>query len=504
MTLGTAYGSTAQESALEVTQQRPSDTDKGLITRPILPRSAFGDLKVENTVPVIQMTAVYGITDKQETFTFLDGTALAVDGMFVCTSGTDANGFGSITSRRQAKYRSGQGLLARFTSLFDTPQIDSVQIAGLLNNTDQVGFGYAGTDFGIVYNHGGSSEIQELTLSAAATGSENATVTIDGIGYTVALTAGTVQHNTFEIANSLNSQVPLWDFSSNDDQVVARGLLAQVFTGAFTFSSGTAAGTFAQVGVGVAPIETLIKQADWNVNTRGDLDPSKGNVYQVQFQYLGFGAFFFSVENPETGEFEIVHTIEYSNANLIPNLGNPTFRVGWTAKNTGNITSLTIKGGSASMFNEGSIVVSETPRTVDHTQLTITTGDFTNIITFKNRLIFNGKRNRVETDPFIITVITDSAKGALIQISKDAVPTGDLDFAYIDKDRSTSEIATDAVVITGGTPTVSFVATTLGFKVDLDKLGLFLFPGESFTISAKIISGSSASVTATITVVEDQ
>ncbi len=500
MTLGTAYGS----AALEVIQQKPSDTENGLVTRPILPRSAFGEIKIENTIPVIQMTAVYGLTDKQETFTSLGGTTIVADGMFVCTSGTNANGFGSILSRRQAKYRSGQGMLARFTALFDTPQIDSVQIAGLLNNTDQVGFGYLGTDFGVVYNHGGASEIQELTISAAATGSENATVTIDGTGYTVALTAGTVQHNAFEIANSLNSQVPLWDFSSNDDQVIARGLVADVFTGAFTFSSGTAAGTFAQVGIGMAPTETLIKQADWNVNTREALDPSKGNVYQVQFQYLGFGAFFLSVENPETGEFEIVHIIEYSNANLIPNLSNPTFRVGWTVGNTGNTTSLTVKGGSAAMFNEGPIVVSEVPRTVDHIQPTVTTGDFTNIITFRNRLVFNGKRNRVETEPFLITVITDSSKGALIQISKNAIPGGDLDFAYLDKDHSTSEIATDAVVVTGGTPTVSFVATTLGFKVDLAELGLFLFPGESFTVSAKIISGASASVTATIISVEDQ
>ena len=502
MSLGTAYGSAAP--GFEIIQQRPSDTEKGLVTRPILPRSAFGDIKVENTVPVIQMTGVYGLTDKQEVFTSLSGTALVADGMFVCTSGTDTDSFGSISSRRQAKYRSGQGMLARFTALFDTPQIDSHQIAGLLNTTDQVGFGYLGTDFGIVYNHGGHSEVQEITLSAAATGSENATVTIDGTGYTVALTAGTVQHNAFEIANSLNSQVPLWDFSSNDDQVVVRGLRARVYSGAFTFSSGTAAGTFSQVGVGVAPIETIIKQADWNINVRENLDPSKGNVYQVQFQYLGFGAFFFSIENPETGEYEIVHIIEYSNANLIPNLGNPTFHVGWSATNEGNTTSLTVKGGSASMFNEGPIVPSEAPRTVSNIQLTVATGVLTNILTLRNRLVFNGKRNSIETAPFIVTVFTDSSKGALVQIVKNAVPSGDLNFTYVNKDQSTSEIATDAVVVTGGTPTVSFVASVLGTKVDLNELGLFLFQGESFTVSAQIISGSSASVTATVTSVEDQ
>ncbi len=156
------------------------------------------------------------------------------------------------------------------------------------------------------------------------------------------------------------------------------------------------------------------------------------------------------------------------------------------------------------MFNEGPIVVSEAPRPVSNTQPTVTTGNFTNILTLRNRLVFNGKRNSIEIEPFIVAVVTDSSKGVLVQISKNAVPSGDFIFAYVNKDQSTSEIATDGVAITGGTPTVSFVATVLGVNVDLNELGLFLFQGESFTVSAQIISGSPASVTATVTSVEDQ
>lgn len=496
--------SAAGSPIIQATTEKPSDADAGLVTRPILPKSAFGELKVENSVPIVQMTAVYGVTDKQEAFTSLGGTATAASGMFEVTSGTNANGFGALTSKRQAKYRSGQGMLAKFTALFDTPQADSGQLAGLTNNTDQIGFGYEGLEFGIIYNHGGESEVQELTLTSPATGSENAAIVIDGDAYAVPVTAGTVQHNAFEMANSLNAQVPLWDFSSNNDQVVARALIAREYTGAFTLVGATVVGTFAQDGVGSAPTETIIKQADWNVRTRDDLVPANGNVYQVQFQYLGFGGLFFSIENPSTGEFEIVHAIEYANSNTVPNLSNPTFRVGWSVRNTGNTTSLTVKGGSGSMFNEGIIVVGETPRTVNNTQTSVTTSDFTNILTFKNRLVFNGKRNRVETEPFIVTVITDSAKGALIQITKDSVPTDEFTYTYVDKENSTSEIATNSTIVTGGVSTVSFIATTAGFKVDLNELGLFLFPGESFTLAAKIVSGSPSSVTATITSVEDQ
>ena len=374
----------------------------------------------------------------------------------------------------------------------------------MINNTDQLGFGYLGLDFGIIYNHGGQSEIQELTVTTPASGSENATITINGTGYTVALTTGTVQHNAFEIANSLQSQVPLWDFSSNDDQVVARALLAEVFSGAFTFSSGTAVATFAQINAGAIPTINLIKQVDWNIKKRPDLDPSKGGVYQVQFQYLGYGPFYFSVENPVTGDLEVVHILEYGNANIVPSLSNPTFRVGWAAVNDGNTTSLTVKGASAAMFNEGEIVITELPRSLKNTQPNVGTSDFINVLSFRNRLVFSTNRNRVEIEPFIVTTVTDSSKGAIIEISKGTIPNDDLDFVYVDKDNSTTEYAVNSTIMTGGVPIIDSIATDVGTKIDLRELGISLFPDEYFSISAKVISGAAASVSATITWVEDQ
>ncbi len=491
-------------SPVDVQSQRPSDSALGIVTRPLLPHGAFGEVQMEALTPVVQMTAVYGITHKQETFTFNGGTATASDGQFVCTSGPNGNGFGSVVSHRQAKYRAGQGLLARFTALFDTPQVDSSQRAGLTNNTDQLGFGYLGMDFGIIYNHGGQSEIQELTITTPASGSEDATITINGTGYTVALTTGTVQHNAFEIANSLQSQVPLWDFSSNDDQVVARAELADVFAGAFTFSSNTAVASFAQINAGAPPTNTLIKQADWNIKKRLDLDPSKGSVYQVQFQYLGYGPFYFSIENPVTGDFEVVHILEYGNANIVPSLSNPTFHIGWSVINNGNTTSLTVKGASAGMFNEGEIVITEFPRSLKNIQASVDTSVFTNILSFRNRLVFSTKQNRVETLPFIVTVSTDSSKGAIIEISKGAIPGGDLDFIYVDKSDSTTEYAGDFITVTNGIPVVDFIATSAGASIDLRSLSIHLFPGECFTIAARVISGSAAAVAATINWVEDQ
>ena len=43
------------------------------------------------------------------------------------------------------------------------------------------------------------------------------------------------------------------------------------------------------------------------------LNPQDGNVYRIQFQWLGFGAIKFWVENPNDGTWTLVHTIHYPN-----------------------------------------------------------------------------------------------------------------------------------------------------------------------------------------------
>lgn len=485
-----------------VTNERPLDDKYGLVVRPILPRTGFGEIRTEHATPIVQMTAVYGITDRILSTTQLGGSVSASQSMFICTTGTNANGVASLLSKRQVKYRSGQGILARFTALFDTPQADSFQEAGLASNTDRLGFGYNGTDFGIVYSHGGETQIQELTVATGASGGENATIGVDGTDYTVALTAGATDHNAREIAADLNSQAPTWTFTANGSQVVARSFFAQTDIGAFTFTSSTAVASWAQVQSGLNPTDSFINQVDWNIRTRPELDPSKGNVYQVQFQFLGYGAMFFSVENPVTGEYEIVHTLEFSNANVLTNMANPIFRVGWTAFNRGNTTSLTMKGSSASVFNEGEVVPTERTRSVDG--LVASAGlALLNIFTIRNRSVFGTKTNRIETILKRIAALTDSTKGGIIEVIAGATFAGDLDYSYVDKVNSTTEIAKDLVAITGGRVLASFPVTTAGTSFATDELEEVLLPGEFLTIAGRVVQTPASLISATMVFKED-
>lgn len=474
--------------------------------------TAFGDLKAEKMTPVTQISAEYGLLN--QVLTVIDagasGVVSVIDNKFTVQSGTAADGVAAILSLRLLTYRPGQGALARFTALFTTGVALSRQLAGLITAENSFAFGYVGIDFGIIHTHDGESEYQELTITTAATGSENATITVNGVGYTVPITVGTVQHNAFEIANSLNTQVPNYDFSSNDDQVVAQGVLNGP-AGSFAFSSSTAIAAWVQVTPGVLPETDFIAQADWSEDnfslTVPTFDPTKGNVYAIQVQYLGFGGIKFYVEDPATGDFVFVHIIKFANTSTIPSVTNPSFRIGWVSRNFGNTSNLIVAGASAAGFIEGESVVSTPPRAFDHEQLAVDT-TLTNIITFRNRLNFGNKRNRAELLPLLLSLSTLTNKTAFFQIIANPTFGGDMDFQYIDVNGSIMEVATDKVTISGG-QLVGGATVVAGSSssIDFNTRAWHTFaalPGTVFSIAARISSGgTTAAMQATATWVED-
>ncbi len=479
-------------------------------------KTAYGAAKSESETFVTQISAEYGLLGQVLTVNDIlaSGSNSVVDDQFTCQSGTDPAGLASITSLRQINYRSGQGAIARISGKFSLGVALNQQLAGLISAENTFAFGFNQTNFGILHNHGGKTESQELTITTPAAGAETATIDINGIPITVPLTAGTVQHNAFEISNSLNAQVNNYNFTSNDDQVVAQAVVPAA-QGAFTFSStGAAVAAWVQTTIGLSPELDFIAQADWNVDTRltGNtdsdpdhvLDPTKGNEYQVQYKW-GFGAIKFFIEDNRTGDLILVHVIRYANKNIIPSVTNPSFRVGWVTFNFGNTTNITISGAEADLTVEGAINRSTPPRTTANNQLAVG-ATLTNIITFRNRINFGGKTNRVDVLPLLMTLSTQSNKSAFFEIRVNPTFGGDLDFTYIDKDNSIIEVATDAVPVSGGrllgaATVVAASSFPLQFNTR-ETIELAALPGQIFTIAAKVSSGAAADMQATGTSVE--
>lgn len=465
-------------------------------------KTAFGELLVAENTPVLQVSAQYGLTDEMLLITSDGGSTNPNGGLFSAVSGTNALGLSSINTNRQLAYKAGQGALARLTAVFSAGQPNSLQAAGLINSEDGFAFGYFGEEFGIIYSSGGEVEYQELTVTTPAAGAETATITIDGTGYSVPLTAGTVQFNAIEIATSLNAQLTNFLVTANNDTV---SVMKQIPgpNGAYSFSStGAAVASFNQVTAGVEPTIQLIAQADWNQDTATWLDPQKGNVYFIDISYLGFGDLFFYVEDPESGRPLLVHIIKYANSSTSPSVGNPTFRIGWLARNLGNTTSLTVSGASCAGFIGGKLVRDSLPR--GRSQQIVSAGvTQTNLITIRNRFNFGGRINRAEIIPLLLSLGTESAKGALFRLTANATFGTDAVFQYEDKNNSIVEYMDDPVTFTGGRILAEFYVSAGGLVINSDQFKSVILPDDQLTLSAAVVATPTALVVGSAVFQED-
>lgn len=121
--------------------------------------SAFGTLETGELTPIMQGDFVYGLNTQVWKSGVVSGTGATVDtdaARLRIQSGTNAAGYAYILSRKTARYRAGQGTVARFTPLYTAGVADNVQLWGMGTISSNVPydgffFGYNGTSFGICH-----------------------------------------------------------------------------------------------------------------------------------------------------------------------------------------------------------------------------------------------------------------------------------------------------------------------------------------------------------------
>lgn len=465
--------------------------------------TAFGELAVAEPTPVIQIKAQNGLNDKTNGSINNGGTFDAVDSEFVVTSGTNSDGFGSLLSTRSFSYRAGQGGLCRLTARFTAGVADSFQLAGFISSTDALTFGFSGADFGVIRLHDGENPVQTLQVTTGAAGAEDATITVNGTPFTVPLTNSSIEENAVEIAKSLTAQITNQRFTANGDTVTSLRFLATP-TPIYSFSSATAVAAWTVVNAGAATQTDFIPQASWNIDTLPELDPTKGNVYQIRFQYLGYGAIEFSIEDQDTGLFKLVHRIKYANTETKPSISNPIMPIGYLAANLGNTTDLTVHGASMSAFNEGRVNVTEPGRSKSVNKLAVPSGTLTPLITIRNRIVKGGAQNRGDVIPIFVSVSTDANKGAILSVIRNGDLSNDQVFDYVNEPSSITEFDTSATTITGGDVIASDVAPSgTAASQDLTTRNNFIFIEDTLTLAVLIPSGAAGDFIATISWQED-
>lgn len=478
------------------------------------PLSGFGELETISPEPTSQVAFIYTLNPLLVTTqTYGAGASVTLDnGEAVMVSGTATDGYARLISKKVAKYRAGQATMARWTARFPSGGFaGNRRMAGLYNVEAGYQFGYDGTTFGILYTETATCEVQTLTISTKAGSATNVTVTLDGgPAVVVPVTNGANTSVTAaEIAAADYSQAAGgWDAAAVGNVVYFVRRTAGT-AGASTFAPGTsgAVGAFAILTTGVNPTEQFIPQTVWNVDKMDGkgpsgqtIDPTKGNIFSVQFQYLGYGDAFFYVVNSFTGRPQLVHIVRNANTRTAVVLRNPNLYLMWESRNTGTGTSRETRGASGGAFVEGDVQFLGAQFGATAAK-SISAGAETPVLTLRGSTTYVDRRSSAQLQVDRFSVACDGTKTVDFKVYKNGALTAP-QFARVNATTSAADYDSAATAVTSGTQIYAFsVGKTSNATESVTDLALFLQAGDTLTITA--LSGNTSDISASIVWVED-
>lgn len=486
------------------------------VTPPPEGKGSFGEALVANLEHEIIVNFTYGIIPSQVIIKAnQSGSASHTNSMAVASTGAASNSSCILQTLDRIRYKPGHGSRARFTALFTTGVVDSEQGVGIGDESNGFYFGYDGTSFGVLHRKDGSEEIRTLTVSVGSSTAENITITLNGDAKSdIAVTnTGDVTLTVNEIAAADYSDVGSgWTAHAVGDKVRFISWDAAVKTGTYTLSSATSAvGSFAQDIVGVVPSDNWIPQSLWNGDDKLDgsgitgvtIDPTKGNVYQISYQWLGYGLISFFIEDPDDGEFHLVHAIRYANANTTPSLSNPTLPMCIFTRNTANTTDISVSSSSMGGFTDGTPQPIG-PRAGYNASITLGASAVEKpMITLRCKDIFLSKVNTAILKILLIQGSVDHTKPVEISFYSNTILTGASFLSAGENSITETDVA--ATDFTGGTFLFSVALGKNGnafMDFSKDKLATILIPGDSLTATIKPKSGNAAEATVVFNTLE--
>ena len=237
--------------------------------------------------------------------------------------------------------------------------------------------------------------------------------------------------------------------------------------------------------------ETFIAQSAWN-GKRPTFDVTKGNIYSVAYQWLGFGVIRFQMELP-TGELVLVHQINYPNSASVTSVQNPIMGMYMRARNEGHAGNVQLKVPSFGVVTEGHESHEGVPwGALNRKSLS---GTYVNVLTLKNKATFidAGNQNRAR----LINVHISSSGNSSIDCKAVMNTTLGGSPSFTDTSTATSFTSTDTAgtTVTGGrTMHVAVVEGNSG-GVDMHFNGAdYVDPGETMTIACLSSAGAASPV----------
>ena len=242
----------------------------------------------------------------------------------------------------------------------------------------------------------------------------------------------------------------------------------------------------------------LISQDSWN----GDADLTKIdwsnlNLFRIIFGYLGVANIAFQIRK---NGWKTLHVIETEGEIKTTTVKNPTFPLRWESQN-----GMEIKVGSA---NAGLLVgeVYNKRYFAFAGAKTLSTTAVATAVHFQNKTTYKTQPNKNKAQLVKLKLFIDapaSGTGTVeIKFYKNATITGTPSYTDVDTDNSTIEYATNVTYSSGGklvfvdyigySASLATPGADIGGSdtVTLSDIGLYLLEGETMTITAQNVAGS--------------
>lgn len=464
---------TSTHSANDIIQIAYEDQDEKNVMK-----SAFGEAMIVEPTPVFQADFRSNIVRTRLWDTnVVNGSVTALNGMAVLQTSAAANSYAKMQSKIPVKYNAGQGGEGRFTALFSTPAAGSVQLIGLGDFQDGLFVGYINTTFGTVRRAPQNNRRAITSITRAST-----TVTVTTTASHLLTTGDIVQ-----ITGTSSTPVAQNNYI---------GSFVITVTGVNTFTyicvdSPTSPATGSYLYDLIVDNFTAITaftddRLDGGGPSKQIYVPTYGNVFNINFQYLGFGHIKYEMEEKETGAFFVFDSIDYANANTIPTLQNPTLPLYACVRNIANTTNLVLKTASMAGFVQGkNTELGLDPFSASALKTGITTQAA--VISIQNKRAFNGEINKTRSKILTINLYAEGSgtNPVTVKVIRGTTLGGSPSYTDVDTNNSTHAYDTAGTTITGGEvlKTYTIARNSPGLTEHELDLNIFINPEEIITVS---------------------
>ncbi|HEY3368244.1 MAG TPA: hypothetical protein VGK74_24595 [Symbiobacteriaceae bacterium] len=246
--------------------------------------------------------------------------------------------------------------------------------------------------------------------------------------------------------------------------------------------------------------DNFIPQSSWN----GDkfdgtgssglvLDTTKGNVYSIQYQWLGFGPIDFTIESP-AGKNILAHRIEYPNSSVDPSIFNPTLPLMAQVENTANTTNIKLETSSGMGFVEGNAGQALVTRNSILASKTAITSEIA-VITIRDKATFQGRTNRIRIQNDFLSISTAGTVATQIQVIKNTTLGGTPSFTDVSTSTSVVDYDTAGTTVTGGKTILSFqMGAVDSVQLFVSTMNIRLNPGDTLTVAASSLASTTVQV----------